>query len=90
VAVAWAARACTRPREVAVSEEGVWRSKSAGESKLCFASNGGGATACMVAVLYGSEERPWMVAVVQEGEAEVVVCYTCPMTDAAVRMVART
>jgi hypothetical protein len=34
-----------RPREVAVSKEGVWRSKSAGISELCSASNGGGATA---------------------------------------------
>jgi hypothetical protein len=44
-AVVWVAWVCTRLREVAVSEEGVWRSKSANGSEVCFASNGGGGTA---------------------------------------------
>jgi hypothetical protein len=34
-----------------------------------------------VVVLYGSEERPGMVAVVQQGEAEVMMCYTWPSTE---------
>jgi hypothetical protein len=36
--------------------------------------------ACAVTVLYGSEERPGMVAVVQQGEMEVMMCCTWPMT----------
>jgi hypothetical protein len=35
---------------------------------------------CAVTVLYGSEERAGMVAVVQQGEAEVMMCCTWPLT----------
>jgi hypothetical protein len=48
------------------------------------------ATACTVATLYGGEERPGMVAVGAGERGEVVVCFIWPVTDIAVRTVART
>jgi hypothetical protein len=42
------------------------------------------------AVRNGGEEQPGMVRWVQHGEAEVVVCFTWPVTDASVRTAART
>jgi hypothetical protein len=37
--------------------------------------------ACAVAMFYGSEERSGMVVVVQQGEAEVMMCCTWPLTE---------